>query len=163
MARSDRKQFKKLAKIFREMDRMENKIRWARTGKHSVNLPIRKQPVPVVGEVRHFFDDGKMRDSRHYMATVIEVIPYKRACQKLKKTWKRERWDCYWLYAYETDYFVKCRISKYDEKPIYFVRTQDGSWFSIDYDGTWMSGRMMERGFDWEQTKKEYGLYNTAE
>jgi hypothetical protein len=26
-----------------------------------------------------------------------------------------------------------------------------------------MSGRMMERGFDWEQAKKEYELCNTAE
>lgn len=158
MACSDKKQFKKLAKIFREMDRMENKLRWARTGKHSVHLPLNLQRVPIVGEVRHFFDDGKMRDSRHYMATITEVIPYKRACQKLKKAWKKERWNCYWLYAYDTDYFIKCKVPKYDEKPIYFVRTQDGGWFSIDFNGFWMGGRMMDWDFDWEECKNEYGL-----
>ena len=152
------KNFKKLAKIYKEMDNMEYKLKWARTGKHSVHLPLKKQEIPVVGEVRHFFDDGKFRDSRHYMATVVDVIPFKRAKQELKKCWKRERWNCYWLYAYETDYFIKCKIPKYDETPIFFVRTQEGGWFSIDYNGWWRGGRMMEKGFDGEECKKEYGL-----
>jgi hypothetical protein len=150
------KDFKKLAKIHKEMNRNEDKLRWARTGSHRVHLPLRKHPVPTVGEVRHFFDDGKIRESRHYMATVTEVIPFKRVPQKLKKAWRKERWDCYWLYAYETDYFIKCKIPKYDEKPIYFARTQDGGWFSFDYGTWWMSGRMMESDFDWERERREY-------
>lgn len=32
------------------------------------------QEVPKVGNKHHFFDDGKMSDSRHYIAEVIEVI-----------------------------------------------------------------------------------------
>lgn len=151
--------FKRLTKIFKWMDNIEHKEKWATKGKHTVDLPYSHPetmlPVPQVGEVRHFFDDGKMRDSRHYMATVTKVIPYKKASQKLKKAWKKERWSCYWLYAYETDYFVKASIPKYDEMPIWFARTKDGGWFSIDFMGWWMSGRLMDAGFDFEEWKKE--------
>ena len=34
------------------------------------NNPSHMLPIPQVGEVRHFFDDGKMRESRHYIATI---------------------------------------------------------------------------------------------
>lgn len=151
--------FKRLTKIYKWMDNIEHKEKWATKGKHNVDLPYNHPeimlPVPKVGEVRHFFDDGKMRESRHYMATITKVIPYKKASQKLKKVWKKERWSCYWLYAYETDYFIKASIPKYDEMPIWFARTKDGGWFSIDFMGWWMSGRLMEAGFDFEEWKKE--------
>lgn len=147
--------FKRLSKIYKLMDINEHKERWAVKGAHNVDLPYSKSetmlPVPQVGEVRHFFDDGKMRESRHYMATITKVIPYKKASQKLKKAWKKERWNCYWLYAYETDYFVKASIPKYDKMPIWFVRTKDGGWFSIDFMGWWMSGRLMPSTFNWEE------------
>ena len=152
-------QLKWKAKVFKMVDMEDEKERWATKGKHNVDWPYNRQtcmlPVPQVGEVRHFFDDGKMRDSRHYMATITKVIPYKNASQKLKKIWKKERWSCYWLYAYETDYFVKASIPKYDKMPIWFVRTKDGGWFSIDFMGWWMSGRLMEAGFDFDAWKRE--------
>ena len=39
--------------------------------------------------------------------------------------------------------------------PIWFTRTKDGGWFSIDFMGWWMSGRLMDVGFDFEEWKKE--------
>ena len=61
--------FKHLAKIFARLDKLEHKEKWATKGTHNVDLPYShpetKLPVPQLGEVRHFFDDGKMRDSRH--------------------------------------------------------------------------------------------------
>jgi hypothetical protein len=46
------------------------------------------------------------------------------------------------LYAEETDYFVKCSIPKYDENDIWFVRTINGGWFSLNTVNTWMAGRL---------------------
>ena len=147
------------AKVFKMIATEYYKERWARKGKHNVDYPYNRPtcmlPVPHIGEVRHFFDDGKMRDSRHYIATITNVIPYKKAPQKLKKMWKKERWNCYWVYAYETDYFIKASIPEYDKCPIWFVRTKTGGWFSFDTTAFWMSGMLMEAGFDFEKWKKQ--------
>ena len=32
------------------------------------------EPIPKVGDKHNFFDDGKLRESRHYIAEVLEVI-----------------------------------------------------------------------------------------
>ena len=42
--------------------------------------PYKEQPVPEVGKEYHIFDDGKVRPSRHYIAKVVEVIPFE-ACK----------------------------------------------------------------------------------
>jgi hypothetical protein len=151
--------FKHLAKIYKWMDILEDKERWAKSGPFKVDLPYSHpetmNDVPKVGEVRHFFDDGKIKESRHFIATIIEVIPFNKVPNKLKKIIKLERLSCYWLYAYETDYVIKASIPKYDKKPIYFVRTKDGGWFSIDYNGWWMSGRLMDKDFNWEEFLEE--------
>lgn len=117
------------------------------------------KPVPIVGDVHHFFDDGKIRDSRHYMATVEEVLTIDKVEPELIEAWKEEVKTCYWLYAEETDYFVKCSIPRYeDDKPVWFVRTTCGGWFSIDYPSWWMAGRLMEKDFDYEKYKEELNL-----
>ena len=81
-------QLKQQAKIFKMIDLECEKERQARSGIHTVDCPFNRPaslvPVPHVGEVRHFFDDGKMSESRHYIATITNVIPYKKAPQKLK-------------------------------------------------------------------------------
>ena len=38
-----------------------------------------KDNIPVVGKEYHFFDDGKISESRHYIAKVIELIPISEA------------------------------------------------------------------------------------
>lgn len=32
------------------------------------------EAVPKIGDKHHFFDDGKMRESRHYIAEVLDII-----------------------------------------------------------------------------------------
>ena len=59
-----------------------------------------------------------------------------------------------WLYAEETDYFIKCDIPDYDESPIIFVRTVDGEWFSIDVTNLWQSGELDVDGSKYELMKK---------
>lgn len=128
------------------------------------------EQVPVIGEQYHFFDDGKICKSRHYMATVLDIITPEQAKDiymnyqgtetsvSLYTIW-REEIDSHrqgntfkvltsgsmeegapWLYAEETDYFIKCSIPVYDENDVWFVRTINGEWFSLNTVGTWMAG-----------------------
>ena len=32
------------------------------------------EPIPNIGDIHNFFDDGKIRESRHYTAKIIEII-----------------------------------------------------------------------------------------
>lgn len=103
--------------------------------------PYNKQPVPEVSKGYHIFDDGKISYGRHHMATIEEIIPFDEADVALIAAWSNEVRDYYWLYAKETDYFVRA-VSSLDENPLYFVRTTDGGWFSFDYPNVWMSARL---------------------
>lgn len=130
------------------------------------------EQVPVIGEQYHFFDDGKVRESRHYMATVLDIITPKQTKDiYINRQWEdtpvslytiwREEIDNHrqsknfkvltsgsmevgapWLYTEETDYFIKCSIPDYDENDVWFVRTVDDGWFSLDTVNTWMAGRL---------------------
>lgn len=130
------------------------------------------EKVPVIGEQYHFFDDGKIRESRHYMATVLDVITPEQVkdiyvnrlgldvWESLYKVWREEidkhrqsknfkvltsgsmEVGAPWLYAEETDYFIKCSIPDYDDNDVWFVRTVDGGWFSLDTVFVWMGGRL---------------------
>lgn len=105
--------------------------------------PYTLQPVPEVGKEYHIFDDGKIRPSRHYIAKIVKLIYPEDAYEitALYKAWQEQVEECYWLFAKETDYFVVAE-SDYDKDLIYFVRTTDGGWFSIDYPGCWMGARL---------------------
>ena len=95
--------------------------------------PYKEQPVPEVGKEYHTFDDGKVRLSRHSIATISEVIPFVECKDEdLLESWRDEVKTCYWLFATETDYFVK---AEYDDETSYFVRTKDGGWFSLGWFG----------------------------
>ena len=39
------------------------------------------EPVPNIGDKHHFFDDGKMKESRHFIAEVLSVITPEEAKQ----------------------------------------------------------------------------------
>lgn len=133
---------------------------------------MKKERIPVIGKQYHFFDDGKITHSRHYMATVVDIISPEQAKDikmnyqnmnilvSLYTIWREEIDDHRqgehfkvltsrpmnvgdpWLYAEETDYFVKCSIPEYDENDIWFVRTINGGWFSLNTVNTWMAGRL---------------------
>lgn len=108
------------------------------------NTPKTLQPVPEVGKEYHIFDDGKISPGRHYIAKVVEIIPSEDAkdITGLLEIWKREKSECNWLFAESTDYFVRAKSDSYDLNSLYFVRTKDGGWFSIDYPSCWMGARL---------------------
>lgn len=120
--------------------------------------PYKGQPVPEVGKDYHIFDDGKIRLSRHYIASITNIIPFEEcADEELQNAWKVNVKEAYWLFASETDYFIKA-VSDFNKEPLYFVRTVDGGWFSIDYPSIWMGARLDIDGSLYEKMKECYDV-----
>ena len=114
--------------------------------------------IPEIDERIKFFDDGKTSPSRRYWATVKEVVSHDKAIQKYKQyyeDWQKEKAECDWLYAKETDYFILAEIPEYDDDTIVFVRTIDGGWFSLDSPHWWMSGLLDVDDKLWNEIKED--------
>ena len=95
-----------------------------------------KAELPKVNQIYNCFDDGKINHSRLYTVNVKEVVSFNKIDNITLKEWKEEVKQCYWLYAEETDYFIKTENG--EDGDAVFVRTKDGGWFSI--------GEFMNRG-----------------
>lgn len=95
-------------------------------------------PLPTVGNQYVYFDDGKIRSSRKYWAFINELVPFDDASQNMIDMWEQEMSERDWLYAPETDYFIKATLEtslfRY-VSDIIFVRTIHGEWFSLGYWG----------------------------
>ena len=120
-------------------------------------IPYKEQPVPEVGKEYHIFDDGKLSPSRHYTAKIVKVIPFKKCANpesQLYRAWEENIVEAYWLFAQDTDYFVKAE-SSYDKNSLFFVRTTDGGWFSINYPNCWMGARLDVTGKLYEDMMKQ--------
>lgn len=127
----------------------------------------KKNILPEIGKKYHFFDDGKCGPSRHYIATVDEIIDsdtaknrylkygYTDTIKPLYDIWKINVERSSFLYSNETDVFIRCSIPKYDKNPIWFVRTKNGGFFSIDVQSWWQSGRLDVDGQIYSSIKKE--------
>ena len=119
--------------------------------------PYKLQPVPEVGKEYHAFDDGKIKPSRLEHVKIVEVIPFNECTDlELINIWKQEVEECYWLYAEETDYFVKAICVQPDTGTQWFVRTEDGGWFSLGFWGSRLD-------VDGELYKKMKENYNVEE
>ena len=101
-----------------------------------------EKPVPKVNQTCMFFDDGKISYSRMYQATVKQVMVYDDAPDKVKKAFERESKAHDWIWNKTTDYIIACDIKDYDNNLIWFARTVDGGWFSMDVDKSWQGGRL---------------------
>lgn len=122
--------------------------------------PYKEQPVPEVGKEYHIFDDGKLSPSRHFIAKITAVLPFEKVADpesQLYRAWEENIMEAHWLFAQDTDYFVKAE-SSYDENPLFFVRTTDGGWFSIDYPNVWMGARLDIDG-ELYKSMNEFGRY----
>lgn len=103
-----------------------------------------------VGKVYDYYD-GKSSPSRRYDVKIVEKIPFSAAEETLVSEWEDEAGNCPWLYAKETDYFLRAALSLRDgeKEEIFFVRTLDGGWFSM---GLW-SGRLKKKPIVWPWRK----------
>ena len=61
-----------------------------------------------------------------------------------------------WLYAPETDYFIKISVPEYDQNYLYAVRTKWGGWFTIDIQSWWQGGDLDISGKKYEQVMQAY-------
>lgn len=89
-----------------------------------------------------YFDDGKIKESRRMEVVITEIIPFDKIDSETLELWEEEVSECDWLYAKETDCFVKADLKVSDDKieKIIFVRTinNNDGWFSL---GQW-GGRL---------------------
>ena len=113
--------------------------------------------VPEVGKEYHIFDDGKIKPSRHYIARIQKLLYPDEAYKitALYTAWEEQVKECDWLFVPQIDYFVMAE-SSYDKNPLFFVRTVDGGWFSIDYPDSWMGARLDIDGSMYKQMKEWY-------
>ena len=101
-----------------------------------------EKPIPKVNQTCMFFDDGKISYSRMYQAIVKQVMVYDDAPDKVKKAFERESKTHDWIWNKTTDYIIACDIKDYDNNLIWFARTVDGGWFSMDVDKSWQGGSL---------------------
>ena len=142
------------------------------------NYTYKEMPVPEVGKEYHFFDDGKISPSRHSIATITRILTKEEAKNinfelteyfhtddgddyydykaSLYDIWQGEIKEYYWLIAEDTDYIVEASIPDYDENLIYFVRTKDGGWFSMNIQSSWQGGRLDVDGSKYESIKEYF-------
>lgn len=109
---------------------------------NSKQIKFDENPIPKVNQTCMFFDDGKISYSRMYQATVKQVMVYDDAPDKVKKAFERESKTHDWIWNKTTDYIVACEIKDYDNNLIWFARTVDGGWFSMDVDKSWQGGSL---------------------
>lgn len=92
-----------------------------------------------INKIYNYFDDGKIRESRRLPILITEIIPFEKIDSEILEQWKEEVEQCHWLYAKETDFFIKgiLKISEDKSEEIYFVRTTDNNpgWFSLGFWG----------------------------
>ena len=120
------------------------------------------KPIPKLYKYYHFWDDGKISSSRHYICRIEQIITSEEAKSLTVKVpewdydnnknnyidislydhWRNEVYNCDWLYAEDTDYFIKASCPQYDDNELWFVRTKDGGWFSMDIESSWQAGRL---------------------
>ena len=132
--------------------------------------------VPEIGKYYHFWDDGKSSPSRHYICKVERIITPEEAKDVMLKVttcdtekneeifvetslydhWKNnELVACPWLYAPETDWFIEASCPKYDVYHLWFVRTKNGGWFSLNVESSWQAGELDVNGSKFEDIINE--------
>lgn len=124
---------------------------------------------PELNKIYNFYDDGKISRARQFEAKVIRIIKPEEAKTimfdawydsdyeystfkerrkpehklSLYEVWKNHiKEDAGYLYSGDTDLFVGCSIPDFDDDIIWFVRTKDGGWFSMNIQNCWQGGRL---------------------
>jgi len=87
----------------------------------------------LIGKTLSYYDDGKIRKNRKFDCVITEVIPFKDIDDATFASWKIEVYECQWLYAKKTDFFIKglLKVGLRRDLPVVFARTLDKRWFSL--------------------------------
>jgi hypothetical protein len=103
---------------------------------------ITYSPVPEVGKVYDYFDNGMINYKQKMSVKIMKVIPFTKIDRETLKLWETESKNLVWLYNKETDYFVKGYLVDNDVEVV-FVRSKYGGWYSLG----WSSGRLDIDGY----------------
>jgi hypothetical protein len=90
-----------------------------------------------INKTYDYFDDGKIKENRRMSVLITDIIPFDEIDKETLLYWGEDVEDCGFLYARKTDYFIKGNLTVADDiiKKVVFVRTVDGSWFSLGFWG----------------------------
>lgn len=137
--------------------------------------------LPEIGKYYHFFDDGKTSPSRHYIARVERIVPISDSPdilvpymdpyldelvpRSLWDIWNIQKVDIDWVFSEKTDVLLEVSCPKYDQNNLWFAKTKDGGWFSMDIQSGWQGGRLDVTGEIYEAVLKDaekYGMDTDA-
>lgn len=112
--------------------------------------------LPEIGKTYTYVDDGKLHRNRLYNTTISDIIKFKEIDDETLLLWKDEVESCYWLYATETDVFIKATLALSDTiENIVFVRKKDGGFFSLGFWGGCLDvdGSMLKKLEEYENSE----------
>lgn len=118
----------------------DGKITWSRQYKAKVEHVITPEDAKFVNL------DAWRDPETGMIETITNHSAEPDAVQSLYDRWREEIWDNTdgtgepYLYDIKTDFFVGCSIPEYDKNEIWFVRTVNGGWFSLDIQSFWQGG-----------------------
>ena len=115
------------------------------------------KPLPKIGFTYHFFYFFKHSEERHYICKCERILTKKEVKSEIIKRydhkknkliddnlfsiWEINKKDADFLFANDTDFFIECSCPNYDkENNLWFVRTKEGTWFSMNIQNSWQSG-----------------------
>lgn len=141
----------------------------------NIDINDELKPVPEIGKYYHFWDDGKSSPGRHYICKCERIITPEEAKSIMVEVPDKymddimyislyEHWynnevpSTYWLFSDKTDYFVECSCPEYDKHNLWFVRTHNGGWFSMDIQNFWQGGRLDVDGKIFEEITNYWEL-----
>ena len=105
-------------------------------------------PIPKKGETYYFYLCGKIKIKDEFEAIIEQVIPYEEGEQycvrqyyaeledvvetPILDIWLENQDSTFWLLAETTDYIIEASIPNLTPCKIYFARTIDGEWYSLE-------------------------------
>jgi len=91
--------------------------------------------LPKIGKTYNTFDDGKIKESRRYVVTIDEIIPFNEIDKPTLDLWYKEINICHWLYSKDTDFFIKGTLDNNEQ--VIYCKTKDNIWSLLDTTIGW--------------------------
>ena len=121
------------------------------------------QPIPKKNKKYSYFDDGKIKPSRHSFMKILDVIPFEEASLEMIEFWEAMKSASDWIFAKETDYFIIGYEMPDDSNyqtihTTLFARHDDRGWYGFrtdDPDGYWHGQLVTNPYFDYNEFVEE--------
>lgn len=97
------------------------------------------KPIPEESHYYNCFDLKEITKGRSFVVQITEIVPFASIDTSTLEAWKNDIKETYWLFAPETDFFVKAKDE--DNETHVFARTKAGGWFSL---GDWLTGAFLD-------------------